>query len=47
MMQLSDEENNEIKGFLDRGEPLPPKYRHVLFGEPHEAELICPARHTT
>jgi len=43
-MQLSDEEKKEIKGFLDRGEPLPPKYRHVLFAEPHEAELIWPGK---
>jgi hypothetical protein len=44
MMQLSDKEKEEIKGFLDRGEPLPAKYRHVLFAEPRESELIWPGK---
>ena len=29
---------------IDAGEPLPPKYRAVLFAEPHEAELIWPGK---
>jgi adenine-specific DNA-methyltransferase len=43
-MQLSDKEKEEIKAAIDRGEPLPAKYRHVLFAEPHEAELIWPGK---
>jgi len=43
-MQLSDQEKEEIKGLLDRGEPLPDKYRFLLFKEPHEAELIWPGK---
>src|SRR5215210_6486727 len=43
-MQLSDKEKEEIKALIDRGEPLPAKYRHVLFTEPHEAELIWPGK---
>lgn len=43
-MQLSDQEKAEIKGCLDRGEPLPDKYRYLLFAEPREAELIWPGK---
>ncbi len=43
-MQLSEDEKKEVKGFLDRGEPLPAKYRQLLFAEPHEAELIWPGK---
>ena len=43
-MQLSEQEKQEIKGYLDRGEPLPDKYRFILFKEPHEAELIWPGK---
>ncbi len=39
-MQLTDAEKAEIKGLIDKGEPLPDKYRFVLFKEPREAELI-------
>jgi adenine-specific DNA-methyltransferase len=39
-MQLTDAEKAEIKGLIDKGEPLPDKYRFALFKEPHEAELI-------
>lgn len=43
-MQLTDQEKQEIKALIDRGEPLPDKYRFMLFREPHEAELIWPGK---
>jgi adenine-specific DNA-methyltransferase len=43
-MQLSDDEKAEIKGLIERGEPLPDKYRHLLFAEPRETELIWPGK---
>jgi adenine-specific DNA-methyltransferase len=44
MMKLTAEDKAQIKGCIDRGEPLPGKYRHALFAEPHEAELIWPGK---
>jgi adenine-specific DNA-methyltransferase len=43
-VQLSDKEKQELKDLIDRGESLPAKYRHVLFAEPHETELIWPGK---
>jgi adenine-specific DNA-methyltransferase len=43
-MKLTAEDKAQIKGYIDRGEPLPAKYRHALFSEPHEAELIWPGK---
>jgi len=43
-MQLTDQEKQAIKELIERGEPLPDKYRFVLFKEPHEAELIWPGK---
>ena len=43
-MDLSEKEKAEIKALIDRGEPLPAKYRYLLFAEPHEAELIWPGK---
>jgi len=43
-MSLTDREKEQIKAMIDGGEPLPPKYRAVLFAEPHEAELIWPGK---
>jgi hypothetical protein len=43
-VQLSDKEKQELKALIDRGEPLPARYRHTLFAEPHEAELIWPGK---
>lgn len=43
-MQLTDSEKAEIKALIDRGEPLPDKYRFALFKEPREAELIWPGK---
>jgi adenine-specific DNA-methyltransferase len=42
--QLSEKEKQELKDLIDRGESLPAKYRHILFSEPHEAELIWPGK---
>ena len=39
-MNLSDREKDLIKGHIDRGEPLPPKYRLSLFADAPEVELI-------
>src|SRR3954452_1400777 len=43
-MDLTEEEKAEVKGYLDRGEPLPEGYRFRLFQEPREAELIWPGK---
>jgi len=43
-VQLSEKEKQELKDLIDRGEALPAKYRHTLFSEPHEAELIWPGK---
>jgi hypothetical protein len=43
-VQLSDKEKQELKDLIDRGESLPARYRHLLFAEPHEAELIWPGK---
>jgi SAM-dependent methyltransferase len=43
-VQLSDKEKQELKDLIDRGESLPAKYRHLLFAESHEAELIWPGK---
>src|ERR1017187_9697554 len=43
-MSLTDREKEQLKAMIDAGEPLPPKYRAVLFAEPHEAELIWPGK---
>ena len=29
---------------IDGGEPIPPKYRAVLFANPNEADLIWPGK---
>jgi hypothetical protein len=33
-----------LRDLIDRGEALPARYRHLLFAEPHEAELIWPGK---
>jgi site-specific DNA-methyltransferase (adenine-specific)/adenine-specific DNA-methyltransferase len=43
-MELSDAEKAEIKALIDRGEPLPDRYRFALFREPRETELIWPGK---
>ena len=39
-MHLTDAEKGEIKSLLDRGEPIPPRYRLSLFADAPEVELI-------
>lgn len=39
-MNLTDREKEMLKGMIDRGEPLPPKYRLSLFADAPEVELI-------
>jgi len=43
-VQFSEKEKQELKDMIDRGEALPARYRHLLFAEPHEAELIWPGK---
>ena len=43
-MSLTDREKEQLKAMIDAGEPLPPKYRAVLFADPHETELIWPGK---
>ena len=39
-MQLTDREKEQLKAMIDAGQPLPPRYKPLLFAQPHEAELI-------
>lgn len=39
-MNLTEREKELLKGLIDRGEPLPPKYRLMLFADAPEVELI-------
>src|SRR5437016_11073148 len=39
-MNLTDREKEIIKGHIDRGEPLPAKYKLMLFEDAPEVELI-------
>lgn len=39
-MSLTDREKEQLKALIDAGQPVPPRYKAVLFGQPHEAELI-------
>lgn len=43
-MSLTDREKEQLKAMIDAGQPLPPRYKAVLFDQPHEAELIWPAK---
>ena len=43
-MDLSDDDKALIREHLDRGEPLPERFRWLLFREPREAELIWPGK---
>ena len=43
-MDLSDDDKVLIREHLDRGEPLPDRFRWTLFREPREAELIWPGK---
>ncbi len=39
-LDLSDQEKQQIKELIDRGEPLPSKYRLALFSPAPEMELL-------
>ena len=43
-MPLGDKEKEEIKALIDAGQPLPDKYRALVFAEPRETELIWPGK---
>jgi adenine-specific DNA-methyltransferase len=43
-MNLTDREKEQLKAMIDAGQPLPPRYKPVLFDQPHEAELIWPGK---
>jgi adenine-specific DNA-methyltransferase len=43
-LHLSEREKEQIKALIDAGQPLPPRYRAVLFADPPEAELIWPGK---
>ncbi|MES2301053.1 MAG: site-specific DNA-methyltransferase [Pseudomonadota bacterium] len=43
-MELSDDDKALIRDHLERGEPLPDRFRWTLFREPREAELIWPGK---
>jgi adenine-specific DNA-methyltransferase len=43
-LNLSEREKEQIKAMIDAGQPLPPRYRAVLFADPPEAELIWPGK---
>jgi len=43
-MSLNDREKEQLKALIDAGQPLPPRYKAVLFAQPHEAELIWPGK---
>ena len=43
-LNLSEHEREEIKGYLERGQKLPARYKALLFKSPHAAELIWPGK---
>jgi adenine-specific DNA-methyltransferase len=43
-VSLTDREKEQLKGMIDSGQPLPPRYKAILFEQPHEAELIWPGK---
>ncbi len=43
-LPLTDREKEQLKAMIDAGQPLPPRYKPVLFDQPHEAELIWPGK---
>ncbi len=43
-MELSDDDKALIADHVARGEPLPDRFRWLLFAEPREAELIWPGK---
>ena len=43
-LRLSDEDKALVRDCLERGEPLPERFRWLLFAEPRETELIWPGK---
>jgi adenine-specific DNA-methyltransferase len=43
-LPLTDREKEQLKAMIDSGQPLPPRFKTVLFDQPHEAELIWPGK---
>jgi adenine-specific DNA-methyltransferase len=43
-ISLSEREKEQLKALIDAGQPLPPRYRALLFADPPEAELIWPGK---
>ncbi|MER9124265.1 site-specific DNA-methyltransferase [Mesorhizobium sp. M0959] len=43
-MSLTDREKEQLKALIDSGQPLPARYKAILFDQPHEAELIWPGK---
>jgi hypothetical protein len=43
-VELSEDDKALIRDHLDRGEPLPDRFRWMLFREPRKAELIWPGK---
>ena len=43
-MELSDDDRALITDHIARGEPLPDRFRWLLFAQPREAELIWPGK---
>lgn len=43
-MDLTEQEKQEIKACLDRGEAVPDKFRFKLFAQPRQTELIWPGK---
>lgn len=43
-MDPSEREKEQLKAMIDAGQKLPPRYKAVLFDQPHEAELIWPGK---
>jgi adenine-specific DNA-methyltransferase len=43
-VELSEDDKALIRDHLERGEPLPDRFRFTLFREPREAELIWPGK---
>ena len=43
-MPLTDREKEQLKAMIKAGQPMPPRYKAILFNQPHEAELIWPGK---
>ena len=43
-LSLNEQEKAYLKALIDRGEPLPPKYKAMLFADASEVELVWPGK---